>query len=43
MYLWVPLHHRIERSATAKLVEKNKKIRLAPAKKTFEQLEGDNN
>ncbi len=37
--LLVPLHHRVEKWATAKLVEKNKKIRLAAAKKTIEQLE----
>ena len=37
--LLVPLHHRIEKWATAKLVEKNKKIRLASAKKTIEVLE----
>jgi hypothetical protein len=37
--LLVPLHHKIEKWATAKLVEKNKKIRLAAAKKTIEQLE----
>ncbi|MEO6252122.1 MAG: hypothetical protein ABIO79_02420, partial [Ferruginibacter sp.] len=41
--LLVPLHHKIEKWATAKLVEKNKKIRLAVAKKTIEQLEGDKN
>lgn len=40
--LLVPLHHRVEKWATAKLVEKNKKIRLAAAKKTIEQLEKDN-
>ena len=39
--LLVPLHHKIEHWATAKLVEKNKKIRLALAKKTIEQLEKD--
>ncbi|MEO6253482.1 MAG: tetratricopeptide repeat protein [Ferruginibacter sp.] len=39
--LLVPLHHKVEKWATAKLVEKNKKIRLAAAKKTIEQLEGD--
>lgn len=39
--LLVPLHHRLEKWATAKLVEKNKQIRLAAAKKTIEQLEGD--
>lgn len=37
--LLVPLHHRVEKWATDKLVEKNKKIRLAAAKKTIEQLE----
>ena len=41
--LLVPLHHKIEHWATAKLVEKNKKIRLATAKKTIEQLEKNNN
>jgi tetratricopeptide (TPR) repeat protein len=39
--LLVPLHHKAEHWATAKLVEKNKKIRLAAAKKTIEQLEKD--
>jgi len=38
--LLVPIHHKIEKWATAKLVEKNKRIRLAAAKKTIEQLEG---
>ena len=37
--LLVPLHHKIEHWATKKLVEKNKKIRLATAKKTIEELE----
>jgi tetratricopeptide (TPR) repeat protein len=37
--LLVPLHHKVEKWATAKLVEKNKKIRLAAAKKTIAQLE----
>jgi hypothetical protein len=35
----IPLHHRVEKWSTAKLVEKNKKIRLANAKKTIEKLE----
>ena len=35
----VPLHHKIEHWTVHKLVEKNKKIRLAAAKKTIEQLE----
>ena len=39
--LLVPLHHKVEKWATAKLVEKNKQIRLAAAKKTIEQLEKD--
>ncbi len=37
--LLVPLHHRMEKWATEKLVEKNKKIRLAAAKRTIEQLD----
>jgi tetratricopeptide (TPR) repeat protein len=37
--LLVPLHHKVEKWATAKLVEKNKQVRLAAAKKTIEQLE----
>ena len=40
--LLVPLHHKVEKWATAKLVEKNKKIRLASAKKTIEELEKEN-
>ena len=41
--LLVPLHHKVEKWATAKLVEKNKKIRLASAKKTIEELEKESN
>ena len=37
--LLVPLHHKLEKWATHKLVEKNKAIRLALAKKTIEELE----
>jgi hypothetical protein len=37
--LVVPLHHKVEH--WAKLVEKNKKIRLANAKKMIEELEKD--
>ena len=37
--LLVPLHHKLEKWATHKLVEKNKAVRLAVAKKTIEQLE----
>ncbi len=37
--LLVPLHHNVEKWATAKLVEKNKKIRLAAARKTIEELD----
>jgi hypothetical protein len=37
--LLVPLHHKVEHWATAKLVQKNKQIRLASAKKTIEELE----
>ncbi len=38
--LLVPLHHKLEKWATHKLVEKNKTIRLEAAKKTVEELEG---
>jgi tetratricopeptide (TPR) repeat protein len=37
--LIVPFHHRLEKWATKKLVEKNKATRLAQAKKTIEELE----
>ena len=37
--LLVPLHHRLEKWAVHRLVEKNKQIRLAAAKKTIEKLE----
>ena len=39
--LLVPMHHRLEHWITYKLVEKNKKIRLAAAKKTIAKLEGE--
>ena len=39
--LLVPLHHRVEKWATEKLVDKNKKIRLAAAKRTIEKLENN--
>ena len=34
-----PIHHRLEHWITTRLVEKNRKIRLASAKKTIEELE----
>ena len=37
--LIVPLHHKLEHWSINKLVEKNKAIRLANAKKTIEELE----
>ena len=37
--LLVPIHHRLEKWVTHKLTEKNKRIRLAAAKKTIETLE----
>ncbi len=40
--LIIPLHHRLEHWTTHKLVEKNKAIRLANAKKTIEELESGN-
>ena len=41
--LLVPMHHRIEKWATRKLVEKNKQVRLAAARKTIEELENVDN
>ncbi len=38
--LLIPLHHKLEKWITKIMVEKNKKIRLAAAKKTIQQLEG---
>jgi len=35
----IPLHHKIEKWIIEKMVEKNKAIRLAAAKKTIETLE----
>jgi tetratricopeptide (TPR) repeat protein len=40
--LLIPLHHRLEKWVTHKMVEKNKRIRLAAAKRTIEQLEKNN-
>jgi hypothetical protein len=39
--LLIPLHHKLEKWLTKIMVEKNKKIRLEAAKKTIEQLEGE--
>ena len=39
--LLVPAHHQLEHWITHKMVEKNKKIRLAAAKKTIATLEGE--
>lgn len=40
--LLIPLHHKVEKWATTRLVEKNKQIRLAAAKKTIQELESKN-
>lgn len=40
--LIIPLHHRLEHWTSKKLVEKNKAIRLANAKKTIEEIESSN-
>lgn len=37
--LLVPLHHKVEKWATSKLVEKNKQIRLVAARRTIRQLD----
>jgi len=39
--LLVPLHHRVEKFALTRLVEKNKRIRLQKAKETIEKLAGE--
>jgi hypothetical protein len=39
----VPMHQKIEKWTTNKLVEKNKQVRLAAAKKTIAELENANN
>lgn len=41
--LLIPLHHRLEKWVTSRLVEKNKKIRLEAARKTIEKLESGHN
>jgi hypothetical protein len=41
--LLIPLHHKLEYWVTGKMIEKNKKIRLAAAKRTIEKLEGIKN
>jgi tetratricopeptide (TPR) repeat protein len=41
--LLIPLHHRLEKWAINKIVEKNKAVRLAAAKKTIEKLEVKDN
>ena len=37
----VPAHHRLEKWLTVRLIDKNKRIRLAAAKRTIESLEGN--
>lgn len=39
--LLIPLHHKLEKWIKEKLVEKNKRIRLAQAKKTIAELENN--
>jgi tetratricopeptide (TPR) repeat protein len=39
--LLVPLHHKLEKLATEKLIAKNKEIRLKKAKQTIEELSGE--
>ena len=41
--LLIPLHHKLQHWITRIMVEKNKKIRLAAAKKTIAKLEGEQN
>ena len=35
----IPFHHKLEKWIQIKMIEKNKKIRLAAAKKTIAKLE----
>lgn len=37
----IPLRHRIEKWVIEKMIEKNKRVRLAAAKKTIASIEGD--
>jgi hypothetical protein len=39
--LLIPLHHKLQKWATEKLIEKNVRIRLASAKKTIRKLSKD--
>ena len=39
--LLIPLHHKLEKWIKEKLIEKNKRIRLAQAKKTIAELENN--
>jgi tetratricopeptide (TPR) repeat protein len=39
--LLVPMHHRLQRWIKEKMIAKNKRIRLANARKTIEKLEGN--
>ena len=41
--LLIPFHHRLEKWVNVKMVEKNKRIRLAAARRTIEKLEGIEN
>ena len=41
--LLIPLHHKLEKWATNKLIKKNIKVRLAKAKKTITALEEETN
>jgi hypothetical protein len=40
--LLVPLHHRLEKWAMHKLVEKNKRLRLAASKKVIARPQANN-
>jgi uncharacterized membrane protein len=37
--LLIPIHHKLEKWTVVKLIEKNKRVRLAAAKVTIEQLD----
>jgi hypothetical protein len=39
----IPLHHKLEKWATNRLITKNKEVRLANAKKTIDKLRDEVN
>ena len=38
----IPLHHKLEKLATSRLIEKNRQVRLKAAKETIQELDAKN-